>query len=306
MPLPFTHLLSVDQLNPELNRTIFEQADAMAELVANNGRSDLLADKVIALLFFEPSSRTMLSFQTAVQRLGAGMITVSGKEQTSFKKGETLEDTITMVAGYADAIVMRHDEAGSAKRAATVCPLPFINAGDGGNQHPTQALLDLYTIWKQKGTLENLHFAFACDPKHSRTIRSLAFALSQYPSNRLTFISPPNLTMGDDLRAELTKQRIEFTESTKLTDGLDADILYMNRLQEERFVDRATFERERAHYVLSADMLVDSNTLIMNPLPRVDEMEPDVDTTKNAIYFKQARNGVPVRMALLAMMLGKR
>lgn len=304
MPLPFQHLTSAKQLTPEVIDAVFKVSKQM-EKILEKGRTDLLKDKVVALLFYESSSRTMLSFESAVQRLGGGMILAQGKEMSSLKKGESIEDTIHMVMGYADLIVMRHQESGSANRAASVSTVPFINAGDGWNEHPTQALLDAYTIHEEKGSLENLHVAFAADPLHSRTIRSLALVLSQYKGNRFTFIGPKSLWISDDLRQTLEKRGIEFEETEDLTKGTDADILYMNRLQEERFDDPKEFEKHRKDAVLTAEMLKGKDVLVMDPLPRVDEIEVTVDSLPNAIYFRQARNGVPVRMALLAMLLGK-
>ena len=224
---------------------------------------------------------------------------------SSMKKGESLEDTINMVMGYADLIVMRHPEAGAADRAAGVSSVPFINAGDGPNEHPTQALLDLYTIKKELGRFDNLHVAFACDPKHSRTIRSLAKTLSQYKNNRFTFISLDNFRMEDDLRQILTERGVEIEETTDLCKGTDADILYMNRLQEERFENHDEFEKHRKDFILTAKMLDGKKAIIMDPLPRIDEIETSVDALPNAAYFREAHNGIPVRMALLAILLGK-
>ena len=303
MPVP-KHLTSALQLTPKVVEEVFPVAEKMEKIIKEEG-SDLLKGKVIALLFYEASSRTMLSFQSAVQRLGGRMILAQGKDMSSFKKGESIEDTIQMVSGYSDLIVMRHDEAGSADKAAKVSTKPFINAGDGGNEHPTQALLDLYTIKKEKGTIENLHVAFACDPLHSRTIRSLALVLSQYKGNRFTFIAPEQLKASQEFLRMLEERGIAYEETDSLAKGIEADILYMNRLQEERFKDHDEFERLRKEYTLTAEMLKGKETLIMDPLPRVDEIETDVDTLPNAAYFRQAQNGVPIRMALLAMMLGK-
>ena len=305
MPLPFQHLTSSLQLTPEVAESVFRVAWKMERLMERKGRVHLLKDKVVALLFYEASSRTMLSFQAAAQRLGAGMILSQGKNMSSLNKGESIEDTIRMVHSYADLIVMRHPEAGSAARAAAVSNVPFINGGDGGNEHPTQSLLDLYTLQKELGRLSNLHIAFACDPLHSRTIRSLALILSQYPGNRFAFLGPESLKPGSEFLRVLEERRIPYGITTDLSAGTDADVLYMNRLQEERFDDHHEFERLRTIYKLTASMLQGKNALIMDPLPRVDEIASDVDALPNAAYFRQARNGVPVRMALLAMMLGK-
>ena len=301
MSLPFKHLTSAKQLTPEVIESIFATAEEM-EMLSESGRGDTLKNKVIALLFYEPSSRTMLSFQSAVQRLGGGMILAQGREGSSLLKGESIEDTIQMVSGYSDLIVMRHPEGGAADKAASVSTVPFVNAGDGGNEHPTQAALDLYTLKKEFGRLDNLHIAFGCDPLHSRTIRSLATVLSQFEGNKFTFIGPESLKASEDLKSLLDESGVNFEETDDLSKGVEADILYMNRLQEERFVDHSEFEKYRKLFVLTADMLQDKNVLIMNPLPRIDEIEIAVDSLPNAAYFKQARNGVPIRMALLSMM----
>ncbi len=305
MPLPFKHLTSSLQLTPEVAESIFKVARKMEKIMERNKRVHLLKDKVVALLFYEASSRTMLSFQAAAQRLGAGMIMAQGKDMSSMQKGETIEDTIRMVQSYSDLIVMRHPEAGSAARGASVSAVPFINGGDGGNEHPTQSMLDLYTLHKELGRLSNLHVAFACDPLHSRTIRSLALILSQYPGNRFTFVGPESLKPGPALLQVLEERRVPYDITTDLRAGTNADVLYMNRLQEERFEDHAEFERLRNAYVLTPDMLTGKKTLIMDPLPRIDEIAEEVDRMPNAAYFREARNGVPIRMALLAMMLGK-
>lgn len=305
MPLPFKHLTSSLQLTPEVAESVFKVARKMEKIMERNKRVHLLKDKVIALLFYEASSRTMLSFQAAAQRLGAGMIMAQGKDMSSMQKGETIEDTIRMVHSYSDLIVMRHPEAGSAARGASISAVPFINGGDGGNEHPTQSMLDLYTLHKELGRLSNLHVAFACDPLHSRTIRSLALILSQYPGNRFTFVGPESLKPGPALLRVLEERRVPYDLTTDLRAGTNADVLYMNRLQEERFEDHAEFERLRNAYVLTADMLAGKKTLVMDPLPRIDEIAEEVDRMPNAAYFREARNGVPVRMALLAMMLGK-
>ncbi|HLD08254.1 MAG TPA: aspartate carbamoyltransferase [Candidatus Peribacterales bacterium] len=305
MPLPFKHLTSSLQLTPHIVESVFKVARKMETILIRKGRVHLLKDKVVALLFYEASSRTMLSFQAAVQRLGGGMILAHGKHMSSLEKGESLEDTIRMVHSYADLIVMRHPEAGSAARATAVSDVPFINGGDGGNEHPTQSLLDLYTLQKALGRLSHLHLAFACDPLHSRTIRSLALILSQYEGNKFTFIGPESVKPGPAFLEVLAQRNIPCVVTTDLRVGTDADVLYMNRLQEERFEDRAEFEKFRTQYKLTAEMLKGKNTLVMDPLPRVDEIAVDVDPLPNAAYFRQARNGLPIRMALLAMMLGK-
>lgn len=303
--LPFKSLISSQQLTPTIIKTIFAATDAMADSIASDGRIDLLDDKVVALLFFEPSSRTMMSFQSAAQRLKAGMVFAQNASSTSFEKGESLEDLIRMVESYADIIVMRHAQPGSAAIAAQTSAVPFINAGDGGNEHPTQALIDAYTIYKEKGRLDNLDIVFGYDSLQSRSIHSLSRLLSQYANNRFTFTGPsellPSQSMLDELRA--AEVECEVKSHVSLHDGYD--VAYVNRLQEERFVDRELFERHRRTYRLNKADVEGSDCLILDPLPRIDEISTEVDDLPNAVYFKQASYGVPVRMALLAMLLDK-
>ena len=305
MTLPFTHLTHVSQLTPETVSKIFAIADQMEEIVENDKRSELLTDCIVALLFYEPSSRTMLSFQAACKRLSAGTILAHGKAMSSMEKGENIEDTIRMVAGYSDLIVLRHPDIGSADKAAGVSDVPVINGGDGGNQHPTQSILDLYTIQKETGALEGHHIALSCDPKHSRTIRSLALLLSNYQGTKITFVAPESLRAGEELIEQLRSNGAEVVETDSLAEGAAADILYMNRLQSERFEDFSEFEKYREEYCLTAAMLEGRDTLVLDPLPRVGEIAFEVDSLPNAAYFRQAKNGVAVRMALLAMLLGK-
>lgn len=305
MRLPFQHLISAEQITRDVMGDIFSVAEKMEGVIAEEGRSELLKKNVIATLFYEPSSRTMLSFQVAAQRLGGGMILAQGREMSSMKKGETIEDTIRMVTSYADLIVMRHPESGAAEKAAKVCTVPFINSGDGGNEHPTQALLDLYTIQKEFGTLEGLHIALAGDLLYGRTVHSLGKLLARIPGTNLTLISPKELAMTDDVKKAFSENGVEYTETENLEEGTKADILYMTRVQGERFADRSEFERLKDKYILKADHLKNSKTKVMHPLPRINEISTDVDELPNALYFTQAKNGVPVRMALLAMMLGK-
>lgn len=304
MPLPFRHLTSTKQLTKSDIDAILVVAQKMEKIVESGG-SDLLKGKVLASLFYEPSTRTRLSFESAALRLGCSVITAEGIQFSSMFKGETIEDTITMASQYADLIVMRHPEAGSADKAARVSSVPFINAGDGAAQHPTQALLDILTIQKEMGRLENLTVAFATDPLHSRTIKSLALILGHYKPKSYIFISPESLQPDKDFLAEIASHNIPYTITKEFDAMHDADILYMNRLQEERFDDHEEFERLRKKYILTADMLKGSKTLIMDPLPRVDEIDVSVDALPNAAYFRQVRNGLYVRMALLAMLLGK-
>ncbi len=298
-------LVSSDQLTPGNVSTVLSVAEAMHKICDLKQRIGLLSDKIVALIFLEPSSRTMLSFQAAAQRLQAGVLFMQGKENSSVAKGETLSDTMKLITGYADLIVARLPETGAAVPAAAACGVPFINAGDGANEHPTQALIDSYTIWRELGTLEGLHIAFGFDPRHSRSIHSLVKLMSQYRGNRFTFVAPEPLRAEPAMLQLLAERGIPYTETTEMEAMRTADVLYLNRLQAERFIDQATFDKYRHAYSLTPAMLTASNRLVLDPLPRVDEIDVAVDDLPVAAYFRQAHNGVPVRMALLSLMLGR-
>jgi len=303
--LPFKSLISSKQLTPEIITEIFNVTDRMANDIEKSGRTDLLDDKVVALLFFEPSSRTMLSFQAAATRLKAGMVFAQNASSTSFEKGESIEDLIQIVAGYSDIIIMRHAQQGSAAIAADVSDVPFINAGDGGNEHPTQSLIDSYTIYKHIGRLDNLNVLFGYDSLQSRSIHSLSKLLAQYPGNSFTFTGPEKLLPNKQMLDELESLGVECKTECEVSSLKEFDVAYVNRLQEERFNDKALFEENRRKFRLERNIVEESNALILDPLPRIDEISTDVDSLPNAAYFKQASYGVPVRMALLAMMLNK-
>jgi len=278
--------------------------DSAADFEAQPNRKSL-DGKVIATLFFEPSTRTRLSFETAVVRLGGSIIGFSDASTSSSSKGETLNDTIHMVSSYADAIVMRHPLEGAARYAAEVSPVPVINAGDGANQHPSQTLLDLYSIFKTQGTLENLHICLVGDLKYGRTVHSLIMAMSHF-NPTFTFIAPEELKMPEEYKTFCRKNNIKYTESTELNDNFnDVDILYMTRVQRERFQDLMEYERVKNVYTLKNDMLDNSkpNLKILHPLPRVTEIDPDVDSNPKAYYFQQAKNGLYVRQAILSKVL---
>lgn len=302
MSLSFQHLTSISDLSRDDVTIILSKAAEMEKVVESGGSTDLQG-KIIASLFYEPSTRTKLSFEAAVQRLGGSVISAVGVKFSSLFKGESLEDTMLMAGQYADGIIMRHPEAGSAKRAAAASTVPFINAGDGSSEHPTQGLLDLYTIQKELGRDNNLHVAFATDPLQSRTIRSLAFLLSMFENITLTFIGPKQLWPAEDLLQHLDTKGVSYTQTEDLKEGLKADVLYMNRLQEERFANSAEFEQLRPKYILTKAMVEGSSVIIMDPLPRVDEIEVAVDALPNAAYFRQVKNGLYIRMALLSLMI---
>ncbi len=268
--------------------------------------NNLLKGKILASLFFEPSTRTKLSFESAMSKLGGSVIGFGSPQITSIAKGESLHDTMKMVESYGDIIVMRHPIDGSVRYAAEAVEIPVINAGDGVNQHPTQTLVDIYTIRKIIGRLDNLTIGFIGDMKYGRTIHSLAYALSHFKT-KMFFISPKELRMPEHYMEELHDRKVKFFEVEELSKiSNHLDILYVTRIQKERFPDPVDYERFRGIY------RIDKNTLknckpslkIMHPLPRVDEITMDIDNTQNAIYFEQARNGVIIRKVLLALILG--
>jgi len=268
----------------------------------------LLKGKVLATLFFEPSTRTRLSFETAMQRLGGGVISMASAESSSAAKGETVADTARTVAQYADAIVIRHPRIGSAKEAADAADIPVINAGDGAGQHPTQALLDVYTIYKELGSLKKLSVSMVGDLKNGRTVHALVELLSLFGA-KLYFVSPSILKMPEEISTRLREKGIAIVETEDLIEAAFAsDLLYVTRIQKERFTDLSEYERVKGGYVVDNKFLdsVKKKLTIMHPLPRVDEINPEVDSYPGAAYFRQVRNGVFVRMALLAMVLGKK
>ncbi len=304
MPLPFRHLTSTKQLTRADTDAILQVAGEM-EKVLGKGGDDRLRGKLLGSLFYEPSTRTRLSFETAMQRLGGDIVTADGLQFSSMYKGETIEDTMMVVGQYTDIICMRHPEQGSADRAAAVCPVPFINAGDGPGQHPTQALLDLFTIEKECKKLDGIHITMVGDLKFGRTVHSLSFLLGLYKDVRFTLVSPKELMMPPKVTSFFEEKKISFAQTEKLEEGLDADIVYMTRVQKERFEEVKQYEALKLKYVLTAEHLKGRKIVVLHPLPRVGEIAPDVDPLPNAAYFRQVRNGVVMRMALLAMLLGK-
>ena len=304
MSLSFKHLTSTKQLTRADTDAILKVCKDM-ERVLEKGGNDLLQDKVLAALFYEPSTRTRLSFETAMHRLGGRVITAVGMQFSSLYKGETIEDTMNVVGQYADIIVMRHPEKGSADIAASVCPVPFINAGDGPSQHPTQGLLDLLTIQKEKGKLDGINITMVGDLKFGRTVHSLSFLLGLYENPKFTLVAPKELMMPEKVTSFFKEKGIEYCETENIEDGLGADVLYMTRVQEERFEDKSEFERLKLKYILKKEQVEGRDITVMHPLPRIGEIDEGVDELPNAAYFRQARNGLVLRMALLAVLLGK-
>ena len=280
--------------------------DMAKEFEAHPNR-ELLKGRVIATLFYEPSTRTRLSFETAANRLGAKVIGFTDAKVSSVSKGETLKDTILMVGNYADVIVMRHYIEGAAQYASEVAPVPIINAGDGAHQHPSQCLLDLYTISQTQGTLENLNIYLVGDLKYGRTVHSLLMAMRHF-NPTFHFIAPQELAMPEEYKLYCKENGIRYTEHEDFTPELiaDADILYMTRVQKERFSDLMEYERVKNVYILHNNMLTlaKPNMKILHPLPRVNEIAYDVDDSPHAYYIQQARNGLFAREAIYCYSLG--
>ena len=268
---------------------------------------ELLKGRIVATLFFEPSTRTRLSFETAANRLGAKVIGFTDAKVTSATKGETLKDTILMVANYADVIVMRHHIEGAAQYASEISPVPIVNAGDGAHMHPSQCLLDLYSIYKTQGTLDNLNICLVGDLKYGRTVHSLITAMRHF-NPTFHFIAPDELSMPDEYKLYCRDHGIRYVEHTRLEPDViaDADIIYMTRVQKERFSDLMEYERVKNIYILRREMLSNTrdNMRILHPLPRVNEISVDVDADPRARYFQQVANGRFIRMALIMKLLG--
>ena len=295
-------LVSINDFTRAEHVRILELAGAFEK----NPRQHILQDFVVATLFFEPSTRTRLSFESAATRLGAKVIGFTDSSSSSVQKGESLRDTILTVSNYCDIIVMRHPREGSARFASEVAKVPVINAGDGANQHPTQTLLDMYSIRKTQGSLENLNIAFVGDLKYGRTVHSLVQALCNY-NTTFHFVSPLELKLPSAVKIDIKQRNLVYHQSTDLLDVIPkVDILYMTRIQKERFSDPLDYEKVKNTYVLHNEMLAGAkpNLRVLHPLPRVNEITTDVDSNPMAYYFTQALNGVFVRQALLATILG--
>ena len=296
------HIIESQQFDRAFLSSLFTLADESEAM-----RGGCLSGRIMATLFYEPSTRTRLSFESAMLRLGGSVITTeNAREFSSAIKGETLEDSIRVISAYADVVVLRHFEEGASKRAAEVSSAPVINAGDGPGQHPTQALLDLYTIRRELGRTDDLTIAFVGDLKHGRTIRSLAYLLGKSRGVQIRFVSPAALRVGRDIAEYLERHQVAYSEGDSLDDVLpEVDVLYATRIQQERFGDLAEYEVCKGCYQISAANVnrMRTEAVVMHPLPRVDEILPEVDASPRAAYFRQARYGLLVRMALLQTIL---
>ena len=300
-------IISMNDMSKEEILEILEIAEKI-ENSSEEEKLNFLKGKIIATLFFEPSTRTKMSFESAAFRLGAQVLQLPPLEQSSVKKGESFSDTIRMVESYSDVIVVRHPNDGAARLASTTSKKPVINAGDGSNQHPSQTLLDLYTIKEEKGTLSNLSIAFVGDLKYGRTVHSLVKALTHF-NPTIYFVSPKILQMPTYLIDDLDKNNIKYEILEDFRDCLDKiDVFYMTRIQKERFPDIEDYEKVKGVYVINKKNILGKckeDMIILHPLPRVDEISTDLDDTKHALYFKQAKNGIPIRQAMMMKVLDK-
>ncbi len=305
--MPFKHVVSINDFSLEEIQRVFELADEMLPVAEGKKKSRLLEGKILATLFFEPSTRTRLSFESAMNRLGGQVLGFSDPGGTSVVKGETLADTIRMAEAYSDVIVLRHPREGAARLASEFSSKPVINAGDGAGQHPTQTLLDLYTIKREKGDIGDRHVVLLGDLKYGRTVHSLAYALSRFGAE-ITLVSPPQLRMPEEISGYLSKNST-VNQTDCLEDALkDADVLYVTRIQKERFPDPTEYLQVAGMYRVDLKLLENAkdSLIVMHPLPRVEEIAPEVDSSSHARYFVQAFNGVPIRMALLSLVTGVR
>ena len=300
-------IISMNDMSKEEILEILEVAEKI-EKTSEEEKLNFLKGKIIATLFFEPSTRTKMSFESAAFRLGAQVLQLPPLELSSVKKGESFSDTIKMVESYSDVIVVRHPNDGAARLASTTSQKPVLNAGDGSNQHPSQTLLDLYTIKDEKGTLNNLSIAFVGDLKYGRTVHSLVKALTHF-NPVIYFVAPKILQMPTYLIDDLDKNNIKYEILEDFRDCLDKiDVFYMTRIQKERFPDIEDYQKVKGVYVINKENILGKckeDMIILHPLPRVDEISTDLDETKHALYFKQAKNGIPVRQAMMMKVLDK-
>lgn len=301
-------IIEAQQFDRETLSAIFEVAREMEKVEKNSPGSQILRGYLMATLFYEPSTRTRLSFESAMRRLGGEVLTTeNAREFSSAAKGETLEDTIRTVEGYSDIIVMRHFESGAAKKAAATAGIPVINAGDGPGQHPSQALLDMYTIEREIGKLDNIKVGLVGDLANGRTVRSLAYLLAKYKGVKIYFVSPEVVKMKDDIKEYLSSEGVNWEESADLMEvASNCDVVYQTRIQRERFGERVDlYDKARGKYIVDRNVLdaMQKHAIVMHPLPRLDEITVDVDADPRASYFRQAKNGLYIRMALLKLLL---
>jgi len=301
------HIVTIENISPDDMERIMAQARSMRDLVLKKGSSDILSGKIMAALFYEPSSRTFGSFVSAMQRLGGGIIPLQGMTYSSVVKGETLEDTVETFSRLSDVIILRHGQEGSADRATRVSQVPLINAGDGAGEHPTQAMLDLFTIVDHFGDISHLTFTFVGDLLYGRTVHSLMQLVSRYNPKEIRLVSPKELQIPKALveKVETSGVTVHQTDVLKETLG-DTDVLYMTRVQKERFADPLVYERLKNSFHVTVETMkqLKKTSVLMHPFPRVNEIAPDVDSDPRALYLReQIPNGLYVRMALLSLIL---
>lgn len=297
------NIISIRDFDRKDIEYILKIAAKMEPIARSKQKSDILFGKLLGMLFYEPSTRTRLSFEAAMKRLGGSTIGFAEAGTSSATKGENLTDTVRIIGEYSDAVVIRHNKEGTARFVADIVDVPVINAGDGAGQHPTQTLLDLFTMKRIFGKIDDLHISLVGDLKYGRTVHSLAYALAMFNVD-VSFVSPKELKMPHEILHDLGKSGVEVYETEDINDILDkTDILYVTRIQKERFPDPQEYSRIKGAYTIDSNLLEGSNAVVMHPLPRVDEISHDVDNTKYGKYFEQAFYGVPVRMALLKSLI---
>jgi len=300
------HIIKSQQLDRDILSEIFKLSTEIKEIFKNKSLN-ILNGKILATLFYEPSTRTRLSFESAMIKMGGSVITTeNAKEFSSAAKGETIEDTIRVMQSYADSIVIRHYESGLIEKASQYSSIPIINGGDGPGQHPTQSIIDLYTIQSELGMIDGISIAMVGDLSNGRTVRSLCYLLSKYRDINITFVSPPVVKMKDDIKKFLSDNKIRWEENSDLElVSKSVDVIYQTRIQKERFDDISDYKKAQGKYIINQNILenMKPNSIIMHPLPRLDEIEPIVDLDPRAAYFRQANNGICVRAAILKYLL---
>jgi aspartate carbamoyltransferase catalytic subunit len=299
MSFSLKNVISIKDFSKEDINFILKQAQNMEPVARSQEMSQVMVGKILGMMFYEPSTRTRLSFETSMKRLGGGVIGFAETGASSVTKGENLADTARMISKYADALVIRHDLEGAARYVSDIVDVPVINAGDGSGQHPTQTLLDIYTMKRVFGKIKGLNVALIGDLKYGRTVHSLSYALGMFGA-KMSFVSPPELRMPRETLHDLKEEKTVTQETDDINQVLDeVDVLYVTRIQKERFPDPEEYSKIKGAYLINADLLKGRDLIVMHPLPRLDEISTDVDNTSYDKYFDQAFNGVPVRMALL-------
>ena len=298
------NIISIKDLERSDIDYIIDEASKLEDIAKSREISEELKGKILGLMFFEPSTRTKMSFETSMKRLSGECIGFENTGSSSVSKGESIADTAKMFEGYCDALVIRHEMEGVSKFISDVVDVPVINAGDGASQHPTQTLLDLYTIKKEIGSIDNIKIALIGDLKYGRTVHSLANALTLYDNVELYFVSPDKLKMPQEILHDLDKAGMSYSETSNISDVIDkVNVLYVTRIQKERFADIDDYLEIKGAYIINKKMLEGKDLIVMHPLPRIDEIDGDVDDTKYNKYFTQAANAVPVRMAILKTLI---